>query len=79
MNACIFTGFLASTTKIAAVTTSASTPPITCPKCGATNLGKLSCCFRGATWFKKCGDVGDPNFEHTWFDGIQACKGKLTS
>ena len=74
MNAYIFTGFLASTTKIAAVTTSASTPPIACPKCGATTDGKISCCFRGGTWFRKCGDFGDANFDHTWFEGIQACK-----
>ena len=62
-------------------TTIATTTPttITCPKCGAdTTLGQSSCCFRGGTWFKKCGDVGDPNFDHSWFDGIQTCKRKLT-
>lgn len=33
----------------------------------------LSCCARGGAWFKKCGDPGDPDYDHTWFEGIQAC------
>jgi len=45
----------------------------TCPKCGITASGKSSCCFRGGTWFRKCGDVNS-DAEHTWFEGIQACK-----
>ena len=32
---------------------------------------------RGGTWFKKCGDPGDSNFEHDWDDGVNACKGEL--
>ena len=52
---------------------------ITCPKCAVNNRGRTSCCFRSASWFQKCGDVGDPNFAHTWFDGIQACKRKIFS
>ena len=48
-----------------------------CRKCGIIKQsGKLSCCARGGAWFKKCGDAGDSNFEHTWVEGIQACKGK---
>lgn len=46
---------------------------ITCPKCGISKKGKSSCCFRGASWFKQCGDVGDTTFEHTWFEGVEAC------
>ena len=47
----------------------------TCPKCGSTNKsGKLSCCARGGAWFKKCGDAGDTQFDHTWSEGIHACK-----
>ena len=63
-----------TTSTTTAIGPSASTPPITCPKCVTNPSGKLSCCFRGGTWYRRCGDVGDPNFDHTWFDGIQACK-----
>ena len=55
-----------------------STPTATlnpvCPKCGTKTNGKRSCCLRGGTWFNKCGNPGDAKFEHTWFEGIQACK-----
>ena len=51
-----------------------------CVKCVANQSGKANCCDRGGAWFEKCGDVGDTNFEHTWAEGIQACKGnKLVS
>ena len=50
-----------------------------CPKCGTTKKGHVSCCARGATWFKKCGDPGDTNFEHDWDEGIDACKRKQMS
>ena len=58
------------------VTAPPATPkiPSTCPKCGVAKNGKLSCCFRGGAWFRKCGDVGDSKFDHTWFDGTEACK-----
>ena len=47
-----------------------------CSECGVTNkFGKRSCCARGGAWFKNCGDTGDTNFEHTWTEGVQACKG----
>ena len=50
-----------------------------CPKCGNANKsGKRSCCARGGTWFKRCGDVGDTNFNHTWTEGILSCQSKLT-
>ena len=45
-----------------------------CPKCGTIKKsGKLSCCGRGGTWFRKCGAVGDTNFDNTWVEGINAC------
>ena len=43
------------------------------------NSDKLSCCSRGATWFKNCGDLGDTKFDHTWADGIGACEGFASS
>ena len=49
-----------------------------CPKCGAvTKSGKLSCCARGGSWFKNCGDAGDTQFDHTWTEGFQTCKSPL--
>ena len=52
----------------------------TCSKCGtAKRSGKRSCCARGGAWFKNCGDVGKTQFDHTWVEGIQACKGVAAS
>ena len=49
-----------------------------CPKCNLLKKsGQLSCCARGAAWFKKCGDPGDSRFEHTWLQGKQACNSKF--
>ena len=46
-----------------------------CPKCAINKKsGRVSCCARGGAWFKNCGDAGDANFDHTWVEGIQACK-----
>ena len=46
-----------------------------CGKCARTKKsGKNSCCARGGAWFKNCGDAGDTQFDHTWAEGIQACK-----
>ena len=51
-----------------------------CPKCGTfKDSDKRSCCARGGAWFNKCGNDGDFNFDHTWFEGIQACKSKLAT
>ena len=63
----------------ASTITSASVPSNNvCAHCGtAKKSGKLSCCARGGSWFKNCGDVGDSTFEHTWGEGVQACKSKL--
>ena len=45
-----------------------------CAECATNKVGKLSCCARGGAWFKKCGDFVDTQFDHTWAEGIQACK-----
>ena len=46
-----------------------------CRKCGIMKKsGRSSCCGRGGSWFSKCGGAHNPNFEHTWFEGIRACK-----
>ena len=58
----------------------AKTVSVVCPKCGILKKsGKLNCCARGGAWFKNCGDVGHSNFDHTWAEGIQACKSKSVS
>ena len=49
-----------------------------CPKCGVKKSGTLSCCARGGTWFNNCGDEEDINADHTWTDGIHACKGAVS-
>ena len=49
-----------------------------CPRCGTINKsGKRSCCARGGAWFRNCGDAGNTKFDHTWVEGIQACKSTL--
>ena len=54
-------------------------PRPACPKCSIIKrTGTLSCCPQGGAWFKKCGDFGDSNFDHTWVEGIEACKGLRT-
>ena len=46
-----------------------------CSKCGTVKKsGKLSCCARGGAWFQKCGDAAGRNVDHTWAEGIEACK-----
>ena len=46
-----------------------------CPKCAVINKSdKLSCCARTASWYSNCGRTGDTNFEHTWNEGLEACK-----
>ena len=46
-----------------------------CRKCGRNPRGKLSCCAPGGYWLGKCGDEGE-NKEHTWSEGLRACKRK---
>ena len=46
-----------------------------CPVCGTfANTGDRSCCATGGAWFQKCGTTDDSDAEHTWTEGIQACK-----
>ena len=48
-----------------------------CPKCGTiAKSGKSSCCGRGGSWFKSCGGAGNTRLEHTWYEGINACKAR---
>ena len=59
---------------------SATSSTSECPACAAIKKsGKLSCCARGGAWFKKCGNDGDAHFDHTWVDGIEACKDATSS
>ena len=51
-----------------------------CPRCGTiAKSGKLSCCGRGGSWFKNCGGVGNTKFQHTWHEGMHACKARTQS
>ena len=64
------------------ITTSPITakPSATCPKCVAIkNSEKLSCCARGGSWYNNCGDEVNAKFDHTWYEGVEACKGNLTA
>ena len=57
-----------------------TTVSLACSKCGTTKKsGRSSCCARGGAWFKNCGDAGDTKFDHSWTEGIQACKGFATA
>ena len=51
-----------------------------CLKCGAiAKSGGISCCGRGGSWFRNCGGAGNSNLEHTWHEGIRACKTRARS
>ena len=66
-----------TTTTPARVTVAATAPTpasVACPKCGTNKGGKRTCCTRGGSWFEKCGEPGDSNFEHTYAEGIQSCQ-----
>ena len=53
-----------------------------CLACGTIKKsGKLSCCARGGSWFGDCAatviaDWFIAEVQHTWYEGIQACKGR---
>ena len=78
-----FGNFIHDSDKCPAATTTATFNPTSvqtttgsgaCSKCGMNKKSRtLSCCARGGSWFRKCGAPGDRTFEHTWYDGIQAC------
>ena len=60
-------------TTVSAVTTTSTNA--VCPECGTSQRsGQMSCCGRGGSWFGNCGSSKDTSFEHTWHEGIQACK-----
>merc|ERR1712032_219251 len=60
--------------------TTTTTTVSVCPRCGSIKKSdKLSCCGRGGSWFKQCGGAGNTNLQHTWYEGIQACKAHLQS
>ena len=65
-----------STTTTTTIRDTTTNPPKTCPKCATDNQGKLTCCVKGASWFMKCGNPGRSK-EHTWLEGVEACKGTL--
>ena len=46
-----------------------------CLKCAINKGGRRSCCARGGAWFKNCGNSS--RFDHSWAEGIQACRGTL--
>ena len=51
-----------------------------CPKCGIVKKsGTRSCCAPGGAWFNNCGDAGDTQLDHTWAEGVQACRGFAAS
>merc|ERR1712032_1145875 len=39
----------------------------------------MSCCARGGSWFKTCGGDGHARLQHTWYEGIDACKARTRS
>ena len=57
-----------------------TTISLACPKCGIIKKsGKASCCAHGGSWFKNCGGAGNTNVDHTWYEGIKACKARSQS
>ena len=68
-----------ATTTIATTTTAATTTALVCPVCGVNQVtGQLSCCARGGSWYENCGNLGEPNVDYTWAQGINTCKCKLS-
>ena len=46
-----------------------------CHKCGIiVKSGEPSCCGRSGSWFGNCGRAGNAKLDHTWYEGIRACK-----
>ena len=51
---------------------------MTCPKCDTfKKSGRVSCCAPGGAWYKNCGGASNRNVDHSWFEGVEACKGKF--
>ena len=54
--------------------TATTTTDSVCPKCGIiAKSGKISCCGHRGSWFGKCGSARNDKFDHTWYEGIEAC------
>ena len=51
-----------------------------CSNCGTIKkLGVRSCCAIGGDWHNNCGHnggPGEPEYDHTWSEGIEACERK---
>ena len=61
-------------------TASTTTISSACPKCGTiAKSGKSSCCGRSGSWFENCGRAGNAKLDHTWYEGIQACRTRAQS
>ena len=47
-----------------------------CSECGIIRKSsrKFSCCAPGGSWFENCGRFSNADLEHTWYEGVQACK-----
>ena len=49
-----------------------------CPKCGTfAKSGRASCCAPGGAWYNNCGGAGDRKADHSWLEGMTACKRKF--
>ena len=60
------------------ITNSVGSSAFTCPKCGTfLKSGRISCCAPGGAWYKDCGGVANKNVDHSWTDGMEACKRKF--
>ena len=52
--------------------------PSMCSQCGKfPKSGRVSCCAPGGAWYKKCGESGGGNFDHSWSEGTNVCKRKF--
>ena len=52
--------------------------PSVCPKCGTfQKSGRVSCCAPGGAWYQNCGGADNRNVDHTWIEGMEACKGEF--
>jgi len=60
--------------KSTAATTTVASACLTCGLIKKT--GKLSCCARGGSWFGDCAATANADVQHTWYEGVQACKGR---
>jgi len=70
----MFTGSSGSIDEACRLTAATTMSTSACSKCFASQSGKLSCCASGGSWFNKCGKAGDSKFDHTWAEGVEACK-----